>query len=459
MTNLDQTNPAQNDDCLFTVPAGSLTYLDQKLAGLNKKAEKLGCKPVTYKVLRTWTEKCEELRTVQGVEKMVVVTYVYADIEVFGEAPRVGDYSLLAIIEPGSEAGNLIRQVPSAEVKAGTLVPYRAVDPTYCGHCKLSRQRKETFLAHHNETGEIVQVGRTCLREFLGTDTPEKAVAQAMAMFAPLELFRGVSETEPGSGSWSRALDMEDYLVGVYACIRKDGYLSGSKAYNTGRSSTAENAWDLCSPPRRPSNEWLRWADERRPQEGDRELVQAIIAEARATLDAKNGHLNDFEHNLLVHIQRGWITTKGRGFAAYIIPFVQKLRERKLDSATKYSGEFFSEVGKRDDVQVEVTGKKSLDFSTLYTLRTLDGSHKLKWFCSSTLDMQIGDRHWIKGTVKAHQDHETYGRSTLINRVVDGKSPEERKAEKAEKRRIARERRAAKKAAAQTQTTLSVARC
>src|SRR6185437_12405361 len=96
-------------------------------------------------------------------------------VDVTGPEPVLEGWRFVAAIDHDPD-GNVVRQVPgdSNPVQVSDWV---AAAPD-CEHCKLARSRRETYLLVH-ETGTLIQVGSTCIRDFLGGVT-----ADAMAKLA-----------------------------------------------------------------------------------------------------------------------------------------------------------------------------------------------------------------------------------------------------------------------------------
>ena len=58
--------------------------------------------------------------------------------------------------------------ISGPEHATGTLSAEAITDPTACQHCNVQRNRRKTYLLTHQDTGEVIQVGSTCLTPFLG---------------------------------------------------------------------------------------------------------------------------------------------------------------------------------------------------------------------------------------------------------------------------------------------------
>jgi hypothetical protein len=121
---------------------------------------------------------------------------------------------------------------------------FRTLGPV-CEHCHLSRGRKETFIVRH-EDGRMVQVGRQCLRDFLGHDSPDHLVA---LVCLETTLRASLDAEESGGmllGAGSGEPSIIWYLAWVIWSIQRWGWLSRRKAEGTLDMSTADRAAKAC---------------------------------------------------------------------------------------------------------------------------------------------------------------------------------------------------------------------
>lgn len=95
---------------------------------------------------------------------------VRVEVELQGEPPRYGGWTLLARLdalaaEDGS-TGWVVRCAPGVEE---SLVDRGQLRAGWCDHCRTRRPgRRRLFAVHHPETGQTLQVGSTCLKDFTG---------------------------------------------------------------------------------------------------------------------------------------------------------------------------------------------------------------------------------------------------------------------------------------------------
>ena len=90
-------------------------------------------------------------------------------VEVVNPFVGVAGWRLLARIEHGVDLADLVHGVPCAVEHEARAEAYRGRGPV-CDHCALDRRRNDTFVVLHEATGEVAQLGRTCLQDFTGHD-------------------------------------------------------------------------------------------------------------------------------------------------------------------------------------------------------------------------------------------------------------------------------------------------
>jgi hypothetical protein len=402
---------------IFKVPRGRVAELVERLEKLARRAAKLGVQLPTVEVVREW----QESRSTRDPQSGELVTEVrrWSDVRVTGEAPRLNGWHFLATIQH-SEFGNVVKRVPHAETTELELTPFRHTDARRCDHCKAIRRRVDTFVVRH-EDGRTLQVGRSCLRDFLGHKSP-----QAIANFCSylIELVREASEW---GGGWhvDTSIELEHYMACVAASIRQAGWVSGAAARDSGDTSTANHASWLAVPPSLGVHPEVKRAwREAQPTEGDAERARKLLWTACADLDALTER-NDYQHNLYVALRagRGRIEVDRRGNPG-IVASAARYAERILDEISKRErapSRHVGTVGKRIDLKVTVRMHRSWEnnFGTTHLYKFTDAEgNDLVWFASRCQDINEGDELELRGTVKAHGDYNGRAQTTLTRCIV-----------------------------------------
>lgn len=346
-------------------------------------------------------------------------TEVFYDAQITGEAPSYGGWTFLARIDtiPAGVAGEeafTIATAPGVEHVDRSLV--RAGECDHCGH---NRARKQTMLVRNDETGEVVNVGSTCIKDFLGWD--------ANVVF----IFEDTAEREIEdirSKGFEPTYTVDTILAYAYAATRAFGWVPAS-AYDG-----------------RPTADWVRLGlGFYRPNDKERaalETLRAYAAEANEKVATIKAWIlsDDFSgqstyvDNLKVAANLPSVTSKQIGLLASApnayarhleTEADRKAREARwaAEKSAKTASDYIAEVGAK---KVLVEGKidairyisGTYGTTTLYTILTNEGN-VVKWFASSeALGDQEGREVKITGTVKKHEEYQGI-KATVLTRCKE----------------------------------------
>lgn len=207
---------------------------------LARKAVKLGLQQPSFKVIGERTETAKIYEIVEGETRSTGETeeVIVHDIEITGLEPvRLDGWNFVATIESVQDKENLIYAFPGIEV------PQRfATSGCICEHCNIRRARINTYVVRHSETNEYKQVGKTCLQDFIGHQSAE-GLARQFEFWGEITrdldaLYRG--EQEGWEGGKNRAHSLRTIAAKALAYSEEKGWVSGSKAYEGGGTSTAD---------------------------------------------------------------------------------------------------------------------------------------------------------------------------------------------------------------------------
>lgn len=304
---------------MSTIPADALGIIRERVAKLNRKAERLNVEGVTLDVSEPYERRLvDDVTGVTTIERFV-------DVEVVGPVVQVEGWTFLASIDHAE--GGLVRTSPQHEVEG--LAAY--AETPACEHCGYDRQRSRTYvLGRTDDLDERIQVGSTCLQDFLG-HTVSLYIFDAAA-----DLADDLDGWEPtgGPAGWS----LESFLAITLAVIETYGWVSRSKAREEEKQATADDVLafltstvpdqilpDGVSPHHsEEASEIIEWAETIEPT-------------------------NDYLHNLTVVVERGLVTPKSAGIAASLVPAYRKAMEKQ---AVQESSEPVPET----DERIQVTG-------------------------------------------------------------------------------------------------------
>ena len=397
---IDPTAPQE-----VTILAERLPEARQLLDKLIRKAQRYGSGEIAYTVGEVF--HTEEVRTRWDGKREKVPGPDRVTLIVSGAFPVVGPFEFLAKVDHG-QGGNILDIVPGQTVDRR----FRST-ASICEHCQTSRQRNETFIVRNRETGEELQVGRSCLADYLGRATP----AGLTANFAFIRELREMSE-DPSYTGWGAAYPVLEVLTLTHAAIRLWGWMSRGQAQtlHDGQDymATASHVANVLSPPykRDKHNEdiWER-IDALKAAVGpeDEEEARRVLE----WVEAGGAGDGDYGYNLRTAIGRGLIEPRRIDIVASAVSAKARADERELKltlerqkaKASQWAG---TEGERLRDLDLELVAQqyiRSGPFGDTILIKFRDTEGNLfSWFTSSGTGRHSGDRLKLDGTVKAHTE-------------------------------------------------------
>lgn len=406
-----------------------------KLEKLNERARKRGFNGVL---------------TIEGTRKEVKeqrnglpVTRIIWETVITGTPPSYEGWTFLAAIDVvGDDV--VINKVPGVE----DPIDRDNVRPGVCDHCQTKRRRKRIFIVKHDD-GRQLQVGSTCIKDFLGWNTNP--------------VFYGENDIDiddwvGGFGNSRWDYDVLTVLRTAWALVETYGFAPASFD-NPTKYQLEEELYGKPKSKDRMSNQ--EWADEQKfkslmPEDVSTKPAQQILD---FVLSDEFGD-SDYAQNLRAVLKAdvvdpkhfGLVASAPTAYARHLEREVQREAKRKEDS--NIVNEYLGEVKQRLELDVTVRAIRSFESdwggTTLYTLLT-DDNHIVKWFSSGnglgvevertrngflgyydkdTGDAvygdyqetgwkfaEVGDRFRIKGTVKKHEEYQDL-KSTVLTRCT-----------------------------------------
>lgn len=385
----------------FDILAERRGEVEEKLQKLAKKAKRYGAEDIRWTVSEPFDKV--EVRTMwDGSKRKVRRSYV--NLKVTGPAPRVGPYTFLARIEH-SAAGNIVDLVPGQELPD---LSYRTAAPQ-CDHCHTARDRKETFLVRHEE-GTLAQVGRSCLRDYMGTDNPANIAWRFQWEREARETLWDEEREGRGGKLYFSTVEV---LALTLAAVRIWGWCSKGQAENT----------DDLTPTIRYVEAVLYAETEGRSGKPtqDRKRLEAELkdedwtrAEEVRTWAAEGGAgSGDYAHNLAVLCSLDEVEPKRGGFVASAVAAKARADEAELRRTREREAakdrQWIGSLGERlKDIPVTFESSRSIGgyYGTTFLMKFRDDQDNvLTWFSSNCFAMNPGERALLDGTVKAHNEY------------------------------------------------------
>lgn len=398
------------------LPKAGLPRLRAEVAKLNKRAGKIDVEPVSLSVLREWLETMTHpYAGLDGFASEVV----YVEVELSGRSPVLpGGWIFVGAIDH-AEAGNLTHG------EDPVMKSFRKAAPD-CAHCGMKRKRNKTVIVR-SESGEVVQVGSTCLKDFLGYHgNPERIVGW-------MDEFGSIGEDDDDDrerGSFRRYGEPVDaFLTVVAATVRTHGWAARSQSYVT---PTA----DMVS--------MLVYGYSLKSDDPMREKLEAVKIEDRDKIEAKRlaefarsipeDTDNDYLNNVRVSLSGSFVEPKHFGIAASVVVACQKEEERAerarereaardAERASALASVWVGEVGERQEfarVLVTFVREVASDYGDKFLVSMTDeDGNQLRTFSSGSFGYGAtkGDEYRIKATVKSHDLYQDQ-KQTMLSRVA-----------------------------------------
>lgn len=413
-----------------------LPEVEKKVATLLKRAARNKIEPFTFAV--TGEEKLvkvkhnrdnvtnaafDSLAKVYRENNKVFIGVPMIEIEISGSVPKFDNWEFFAKVEHmGRDAEtreyiNLIQVSPflredNEEALFPVIQSYDGCAPN-CDHCNTVRRRNATFLVKNSETGDIKQVGGSCVDDFIGSGTLEQALFHYKIKDFTKELDM---DYEPMGGS-NFYFDSASALALSCYFVHKHGFAKSSEDNST-RNLVADHLMF-------------------RGDNLDKEAIKVMydyatgesnkyVDDAKAVIDQIMAQPRNSEYiiNAQNLLRAGYVDVSSGSGLGILASVPKKYYEDLAKGSLEYKEEFAFEPKQRGIMQLKVVEKHDKPFAdypyTNYTL--MDSENRrfgLKSYYNSYTDLNLGDTYQMKATVKEHRTDDNGRKYTNINRLVD----------------------------------------
>lgn len=384
----------------YEIPKSNFNGLVEKIEKLNKRAKKIGKTPITLEIVNRFSKKVD----VFGKRNLEVDFY---EVAVSGEVSVIDGWKLMGVVDFDNGI-TLVKSVPGFEIP----VEYRNADHTNCDHCKKIRSRKMSVIITDGE--KVMQVGKTCVKDFLDDSTTLDIMTHASWLKNLLVSLEDAGNVEDsGYGVVSSKESVREYLAHSIAVIDAVGY---------------KPSWEDCPTKYRvwtniyPKNKY-DYEGRIEVQEKDKIKAAKVI---EWLVGLSDGDLSsDYLYNLNQIVSQETFNQKNAGLLASAYVAYMKAQDAYLakEKEVKVPSNYLGTVGEK--IEAKVTVMKVFIFTGKYgtgcviNMLTEDGNC-LKWFTKPNKTwMESGTVLTISGTVKGFEvdEYNKNSKTTILKGV------------------------------------------
>jgi hypothetical protein len=377
----------------------------EKIEKINARASKKGLSGrLDLKVTEVEVKSKDDM----GFE---VVEILY-DVEFTGEAPKHNGWTFLATLDWDENAGLIVRTAPGVH-----SVDREGLREGWCDHCRKDRIRRETFLVKNEETGEEKQIGRSCIKDFLGWETGISWPSTPADDDEEKEFY--------GFGGGERCYSTETVLAYAWACVKAFGFVRSQDYHATPTVQLVRNA---INPGKGRRDK--EFAEAMRPLAAE---AKGKAAEIRAFIlsDDFSG-TSEYVLNLKAIAAANAVGSRNFGILVSAPQAWARFNEQTL--IRKARSEKPSEwIGTAPDKAKGIKGSRITFTGMVESIRYIDGFYGsttlyqvrdelsgviVKWFASNNaLGENTGVRVTFRGTVKEHDEYKGI-KATVLTRCT-----------------------------------------
>ena len=364
----------------FLVPASCRQKVQDKINKLKSRAFKLGLADINL----IWGSLETETRIINGQSKNIqlIQAHLSGPINICFDG-----WEFVATLQHLDTGENIIRLISDS-----IIIPDKyKTSGSICEHCNVNRYRKDTYLVK-NKNNEFVQVGSSCIKDFLGHNSPDNIIQSAEfaanIVYYMNSLYQDVDKIHPDD----ILFDLELVLSQTSACIRDYGWVPKSKATDI-NIPTASRVLDHIDYVAGLFRSEINSADKLKAE-------NAINWAENLTND--QCEYSNYLHNIRAIARSGVVNRKTIGYATSIISaFDRENKSKETNNNRCHVGT----VKSREEFDVTFincfTGYSSFGQYFKYTFED-ENKNILIWFASSIQDFEDNKKYRIKATVKAH---------------------------------------------------------
>lgn len=394
-------NIMQDEFNTYIIPGHRIEEARHRIEKANKRLQRAG---ITEKFTYTETPTPQDVdgKKMEAYTLELSVPYISYQGWTFAAAVDILDNGTILRSPNGVNADNLPRP-----------------DSHNCDHCGVSRGRKYSYLLKNDNTGEIKQIGKSCLKLFLGV-SPVGLWTLQWDDLSDLE----IDLNDNDSWSFVPIMFTVDEVIRASMVVSDNGnkFISRARANERGIPSTSDTVADLLN----PSSKGMFNMQQRESLMKDvQDINQDIIDEVMSAAETVAGNYGE---NLRAVLGNEYITGKHLGLLCSIVSVYHrnKAHQEKMKIQQEAPSGHIGEIGEKiTNIPVTIINKMSFDgtwnVQTMLIMRADDTGHILKWVSASApqevggVKVEIGTKLVIdRATVKKHAEYQGVSQTDII---------------------------------------------
>lgn len=395
----------------LTIPTFNLPLLKTKLEKINARAKKLGLQPFVLSGDENTPVSSKIVKDRNGTS----VEVFFLSLTITGKMPYLSGYTIRSILEHDDGDTTFITNIGDEAF----VVPDRFMkdEKGYCNHCNTRRRRKKTIILEKSSSGELIQVGRSCLKDFISVSA-ENYLSVVESLHSLTNEIKDYSDRDDdlltGIAPGDLEVRLSDAFEAVSTIINHTGFVPSNggdhdsvptkivlEQYFFGKDCVAfQNEMEITDQDKKNAVEILDW------------IRDSAVSNAESS----------FFFNLTQLIQSDLVKAKRFGYVAGAMSAFLRSKEKAKKASIKFADSYLTDDIKKRIVlkSVEVVSVKTIDgyygAMDLCTLKTQE-NHCLVWFSSNAVSFKEGDVIDCKATIK---DKKLYNgtHQTVLNRLT-----------------------------------------
>jgi hypothetical protein len=369
-----------------------LPLVQAKVDKVNRRAVKLNVAGFTLDIGADYMRKVGQSDPL-GIVADRFETVV--DITINGPVVKLAGWELMGRVD-FEDGMVIVSSRPGIELP----VVYRSTNCN-CEHCNINRNRLAVFVFRH-ESGEYKQVGRTCLKDFLGTD-PD-VVLWASSGYG--NIVDDIDAELSGSTSRSDSVSLMSVMVASAYTVRLNGFVSRQRANEANVCATADTVSYLLFS-NDPKKEYT-------PTDADYTKAKVVIEWVQSEWSTLGDSATEYQYNAVELTQRDIIGIRRIGIVASLVAAYDRAMIKVAETKNQVNGHVGT-VGKRDTFNTQYLGENWFDtaygrmviarFATEQGILVYKGNAPFWSDMVAPGALVAGGALTIMGTIKEHGDY------------------------------------------------------